>query len=383
MRRAALFSVVFLLAVSCALGARAERLGAARTGTVASVSGAAEAQLAALGVVAGAPATLSYGVESTTPAFVVPGNPGTAYSGGIVDLQLTIGGYEFVSDPDLGKIANLVIVQNDLVLAPGIVEDSYLLNVTGTDGGVLDVGLLPVGIASGFADIGGAAMSDEGPFQDANLFGVGTLALEGDDAEIQIVFGVAPPPPPPNSCLAAQIGAGGDLCREVLKCMAARAKDPSQAAAVFAECVDQVTARFESKFDEAAQSPECLAQQDGATTAAALAPAADSLDALVTAGADPADKDDSKLRSAVLKASSKAVGKALKGESKDAKKRRPEKLAKVRAKVRTQLGKKVDKALRKAAKKGVDLGFASQDVVDDAEALIDEVVASSEGAALE
>ena len=130
----------------------------------------------------------------------------------------------------------------------------------------------------------------------------------------------------------------------------------------------------------AAQSNECLAQEDGVTTATSLAPAADALDDLVTANANPADKNDAKLRSAVLKASSKAVGKALKAESKNAKKSRPDKLAKKRAKARSQLGKKVDNVLRKAAKKGVDLGFQTQEVIDGAEALIDEAVAVSAGA---
>jgi len=74
------------------------------------------------------------------------------------------------------------------------------------------------------------------------------------------------------------------------------------------------------------------------------------------------------------------VGKALKAESKNAKKSRPDKLAKKRAKARSQLGKKVDNVLRKAAKKGVDLGFQTQEVIDGAEALIDEVVAVSAGA---
>lgn len=370
----ALVAALLLVPRSAAHG---ERLGGSVIGQVISVSGAASGDLAALGVVQGATAVLAYGVESTTAG--APGIPaGTGYSGAILDVRVVVGGWEFNAPDPPDDIINIVTSQDGVPLGAGLpLSDSYGLSVRGTDGDVLAPNPTSALAAGFFIDPTAKAMSDESVFQDASTFLFGELGITGDDGQVSISFGAIAEG---NACLADQIGAGAGLCKAVVRCFAAQAKEPGADTSERDACIDAANARFISLFNDAVlEGDGCLAQQDGAATAASLAPAADALDTLVTTGANPADKNDAKARGAVLKAAAQAVGKALKAESKDAKKPNPAKRAKKREKARLRLTKKVDKVQRKAVKKGVVLGFQTQDVVDGAEAIVDDVVAASQG----
>jgi hypothetical protein len=129
---------------------------------------------------------------------------------------------------------------------------------------------------------------------------------------------------PTNSCVSAKQKAAGKFCQGALKAWSKYARDPSKDAggtkrdASISKAGTKLSKSWGKAEDKAdKKSVDCsITTVDAATAQGQLTAAVTALEAAVSNGVDPGDKDDRKCRSGILKAASKLCSSYLKAESK-------------------------------------------------------------------
>ena len=190
--------------------------------------------------------------------------------------------------------------------------------------------------------------------------------------------------PPPSGvstidCGDAQLAAGARLCRDQLRCWSRLAgkpgADPNRTS--LAACLTRAGDRFAQKWDgvrekAAAERGVCHLDETGSTRAAGVEAQLQSLADAVIAGADPADKNDAKLRAGLLGNAGSLCSDVSSAEARNANKPDSARLGAARTKARAKFDSKTAKALGKAAAKGVTYGGPSPTSLgNQTEALVD------------
>jgi len=205
--------------------------------------------------------------------------------------------------------------------------------------------------------------------------------------EPPVVGGGTPPPGgvPTVDCMGPQLAAGARLCRDQLRCWSKLASkpgaDPDRTR--LTSCLTRTADRFAQKWDDvhqdaAADGGACHLDEAGSARAAAVEAQLQSLADRVIAGANPADKNDTKLRSGLLGNAGSLCSDVSSAEARNADKPDFTRLGTARSKARNKFDSKTAKALGKAASKGVAYGGPSPaSLGNQTEALVDGWVADA------
>lgn len=185
-------------------------------------------------------------------------------------------------------------------------------------------------------------------------------------------------------CASEQLKAASKFCSKEMGCWSKYVKKPEKdPGAVKREaCRDKALATFTSKQQKAidkaiSDGGSCAFTDDVASfvDGSFLTPLAALRDDEILFGWDPdtADKNEAKVRSALVKQAGKLCGTGLKVEAKDATSDDPTVAEGKRAKARDKFTAKVDKTVAKGAAKGFpDPGFDSEAMILDVDAIVDD-----------
>jgi hypothetical protein len=176
-----------------------------------------------------------------------------------------------------------------------------------------------------------------------------------------------------------KLAAGARLCRDQLRCWSKLASkpgaDPNRTN--LAACLTRAGDRFALQWDgvrqqAAADAAVCQLDEAGSARAAGAEAQLQSLADAVIVGADPADKNDAKLRAGLLGNAGSLCSDISSAEGRHAAKPDSVRLGATRAKARAKFDSKSAKALGKATSKGVTYdGTAPASLGDQTEALVD------------
>lgn len=165
-----------------------------------------------------------------------------------------------------------------------------------------------------------------------------------------------PPDLPPPACLEEHLRLAGNLCKDVLSCLAAGAKNQGMQQA----CVTDAAAAFSGS--------DCANETWANFMVANLM----DIDAAIAAGIDSSQKKARKLHAKLLKLAGKQCGKAMHAERRNAKKPDGAKLASKRSKARSRAVAKSAKAIAKNERKGFPYtGPTGKGIADGVDALVD------------
>jgi hypothetical protein len=217
--------------------------------------------------------------------------------------------------------------------------------------------------------------------------------LQGDDiAGVRFLYGPIGPPPPPEPeplppelvCRRSQLRAAGALCSAHARCEARRAGKPERdpTGTLREACRARTAERFDRRVEKAVLRGGCLWQPLAADARSLVVPPLELVEAGLLTGAEPASRDDAKLRKALLQRVAGACAAGFDAEARFAKHGDGFRRAGERANAAAKLVTGAERALARAAARGVSFaGTPPGDAADALDLLIDDYAAAAAAAA--